>query len=161
MKSSTFLEKQTNKTNRQIENEINITASSYSTGNEPRYSLSFDDLNKFHCSKNTPNSWICYEFKNHRIIPTHYTIRTMCGGSNAGHLRNWVIECSTDNNSWETIDEEVNNSSLNGKNYVHTFKINKQISTEFRYIRIRSTGKDWCNSNWLTLNLFEIYGKLI
>jgi hypothetical protein len=44
-----------------------------------------------------PNKWICYDFKNRRVIPTQYTIRSMYNGyMNGPNLKSWLIEVSLD-----------------------------------------------------------------
>jgi hypothetical protein len=42
----------------------------------------------------TRNHWLCYNFKQRRIVPTHYTIRTNDGGPGDEHLKSWLIEGS-------------------------------------------------------------------
>lgn len=151
-------------TNGQIEKEINITASSVWNKTEerqPKVVVLFNDINSYFISKNKPNSWICYDFKKYRIIPTEYTIRSKPLGENSGHPRNWVIECSNDNNLWEIVDEQKNCSILNGKSITATFKMNHSIEKEFQYIRMRLTGPNWNNDDYLQINALEIYGQLI
>ena len=69
-----YLRKQSNN---QIENEIKITASSIYDSNENTYgpynSIQYENQ-KIFCSQHSTNSWICFEFTNYQIIPTHYTI---------------------------------------------------------------------------------------
>lgn len=146
------------------ESQIDFTSSSIESNAEhhhPRNVALFDDQNKNFCSENIENSWICFDFKKHRIIPNEYSIRSRNGIPNWYHPKSWVIECSNDNNSWEIIDEEKNCSFLNGKRMIHTFKIEKQKIKKYRYMRMRSTGPDWFGANYLTMETFEIYGSLI
>ena len=146
------------------ESQIDFTSSSIESNAEHHHPLNvalFDDQNKNFCSENIENSWICFDFKKHRIIPTEYSIRSRNGIPNWYHPKSWVIECSNDNNSWEIIDEEKNCSFLNGKRMIHTFKIEKQKIKKYRYMRMRSTGPDWFGANYLTMETFEIYGSLI
>lgn len=155
-----FLRTQTNK----IENEIEITASSiWEEDNERRQprtvALKENPGNLFY-SKNVAGSWLMVDFKEYRIIPTDYTIRSYNSGPGWHHPKSWVIEVSNDKNSWEIIDEVNNCSYLNGKRLVHTFKIQKRQSNEIRYMRIRQTA-DWYNANILGFETLEIYGTLI
>lgn len=152
-----YLRKQSNE---QIKNEVNFTASSVS-GGEPQFVTIFEDQNKFFYTKREQNSWICFDFKNRRVIPTDYTIRSIQWDENNEHPRNWVIECSCDNNSWEIVDEQTNCSFLNGNGIVHTFKMSSPKTKEFQYIRMRNTGPNWQNDKDLDIESFEIYGRLI
>lgn len=148
-------------TNSHISKEIRVTASSiYDELSLERCPICSHDLYKNFVSDDKPNNWLNFEFKNHRIIPTSYIIRTNEGGKNQCHLKSWVIEVSNNNNSWEIIDEEKNVSYLNGSSFIHKFSIQKQISEPIKYIRIRSTGEDWGGFNYLAINLFEIYGTI-
>jgi hypothetical protein len=45
----------------------------------------------------TRNNWVCYDFRERRIVPTHYAIRTSYYGS---HLKSWVVETSVDGEKW-------------------------------------------------------------
>jgi hypothetical protein len=37
----------------------------------------------------TRNNWVCYDFKRRRILPTHYTIRTLYTDPGSSHLKYW------------------------------------------------------------------------
>lgn len=150
------------KTNGRIENEILITASSnYGTDLPINVSL-FDDINKVFQSGDQPNAWICFDFKEKRVVPFNYSIRSYYHYSkNAHHPKNWVIEASNDNKNWEIIDQQQNCSSLNGRYLSDTFKIENESHKEFRFIRMRQTGLTWGGSNYLTIDSFELYGSLV
>lgn len=115
----------------------------------------------FFASKDEDNSWICYEFKDHLIIPKDYTIRSPKFDTNSQHPRSSVIEGSKDSKEWSIIDEQKNCSFMNGPNFIHTFHISK--SKEIKFIRIRETDQNWAsykNYNFV-ISAFEIYGTLI
>ena len=148
----------------QNEKEIDITSSSINNNDEryhPRVVTEYENPGSYFYSMNNPNEWICFDFKEHRVVPTNYKIRSFPNSSNFGHPKSWVIEGSNDNSSYEIISEEKDNSSLNGKSVVCTFTINKQQKKEYKYIRMRLTGPNWFNKNGFLISSFEIYGKLI
>lgn len=152
------------KSNGKIKNLIGITSSSVYDSNDIHQPINialFDDQKKRFRSMDSPGSWIRIDFKDHRIIPSDYSIRSTEWGANCGHPANWVIECSKDGSSWTVVDEQKNCSYLNGKYHVHSFKISSQCDSEFRYIQVRSTGKSWAGTNTLAFDSFEVYGKLI
>lgn len=157
-----FLRKNSSNT---IDNILNITASSVNNGPDERYlpqtAFLYDEKNKHFVSKDEPNSWLCIDFKERRVIPTHYTIGSACCSPNWHHPKSWVIEGSTDKKSWEKLDEQFNCPYLNGRNLSHTFNIQNSTSKSFQFIRIKSTGPDWANTNYLIIESFEIYGTLI
>ncbi|KAK8840628.1 hypothetical protein M9Y10_030402 [Tritrichomonas musculus] len=147
-----------------IENEINFTSSgNYSnSGSLLARSVSlFEDEGRYFYSAKSPNSWICLDFKDHRVIPTAYTIRTRHCGTNDRHLKSWILEGSKDNDSWKTLDEQNDCSHLNGNRFFHTFNINQNNTEEYKYLRIKQTGPNWNNDNYLIIDSFELYGTLI
>ena len=149
-----------------INDEIQITASSNNNENgKQNYQPITVALkeNPGHCfiTKNIKNSWLMIDFKEHRIIPTHYTIRSYNSQPNCNHLKSWLIEVSKDNIEWNTIDEVNNCEYLRGPRFSHTFKIQQEQTNEIRYFRIRQPGKNWYNLNHLRLETIEIYGTLI
>lgn len=150
-----FLKKQSNNN---IEDAIKITASSVGYGPLTNL-LQYEDPTKYFYSIDEPNSWICIDFINRRIIPTHYTIRTRQGASD--HPKSWVIEGSNDNYTWEQIDSQTNCNETNGKGVVRTFIIQKELKNEFRYLRMKETGPNWCNHNFLEFSAIEFHGTLI
>ena len=146
-----------------INNEVKLTASSEAGGCDLRNLLKFGQTNYFY-TNDLPNSWICFEFINHFIIPTHYTLKSeKSNGVNGRHPKSWVIEVSNnsnDANGWITIDTQRNNSSLNGSNYVHTFSIKNKVTDRYKFIRIRQTDKNFHGNNLLLLDSIEFYGQI-
>lgn len=145
-----------------IDNKINITTSTTNSSFQgPKNSICFEKLDNYFASKDRNDSWICFEFINHSIIPTDYTIRSPNFSHNSQHLRSWLLEGSNDLNNWGVLDEQKDCSFLNGPNYIHTFHIDKP--KEVKYIRIKETGPNWnINQNYnLVISAFEIYGTLI
>ena len=150
-----------NESNGQIENKIDITSSLVNGEYFPKFAISFDDTNKFFQSKSQLNGWICFDFKEHQIVPTNYTIRSYFYSPH--YLKSWNLEGSQDKAKWEVIDSQTNCTHIDGSLKVHTFPINKESQKKFRYFRIVITGCSQTNSIYycLTLNSFELYGKLI
>lgn len=142
-----------------INEEVKITASSIVQCDLQKVLQKDFPTNNF-ATNNISGSWICVEFKNHQVIPTHYTIRSNNCDSNGPHPRNWVIEGSSDSSNWEQIDEQKENSFLNGKSQVFTFPIRPSNQHKFKFIRIRQTGVNWQNGNHLYMNYIEFFGKI-
>ena len=142
-----------------LKEEVNITASSVYQADLQKVLQKDFPKNNF-ATNNVPGSWICIEFKKHQVIPTYYTIRSNTAGSNNIHPRSWVLEGSSDSSTWEQIDEQKENSSLNGPNQIFTFQVQNTNQHKFKYLRIRQTGINWENSHHLYLNYIEIFGKI-
>lgn len=150
-----------------IKDEVNITYSTCRNG-DPFNLLQYENKENYFISDNFPNSWICFEFKNHKIIPSNYIIRTR-NNESSNHLKSWIIEGSNDKSYWIKLDEEINNSSLNGASYTHSFTIsyNENNQLPFKYLRLRQIGPTWFyfngnyNGHQLLLNSIEFYGKII
>lgn len=152
------------KTKGKIENEVNITASSVYYNQEnclPKNVVLFNDQSNVFLSDNQQNNYISFDFKEHRIIPSNYTIKSSDPARHNGdHPKCWIFEASNDNDSWETLDSEDNCNDLNGSNLVRTFAVKNQNSKEFRYFRVRSTGPSWSGDNYFGFDSFEIFGSM-
>jgi hypothetical protein len=106
----------------------------------------------------TRNNWVCYDFKERRIVPTHYMIRTNDGALGHSHLKSWLIETSADGKSWLKVAREENNKQLNGKGLTGTFAI--AGSEECRFIRLVNIGRNHEGSGGLAISAWEIFGSL-
>ncbi|KAK8838021.1 E3 ubiquitin-protein ligase HTD1 [Tritrichomonas musculus] len=152
--------------NGNIRDEVNITCSSINVG-DPFNLLQYNNKQNYFQTQDETNSWICFEFKNHAVIPSGYIIRSYCD-ENESHPKTWKFEGSNDLQSWATLDSQTNNDSLRGGGRVHLFPIsgNEDKDKPFKYLRIRQTGSNWYeyeNGSYydLLMNSFEIYGRVI
>ena len=148
----------------QLKNEIAVTSSSYCNNSKnylPENVFLFDDQSKGFASSDSKDSWICIDFKEHRVIPTDYTIRSIGPYFTSYYfLKSWAIETSNDNAAWKVIDDVKNDTHLKGNLLVHTFKITQPSAEKVRYIRMRMTDTDWNNCNYLSLDSIEIFGTI-
>jgi hypothetical protein len=107
----------------------------------------------------TRNNWLCYDFKERRIVPTHYAIRTNDYGPGRAHLKSWLVETSVDGASWREVAREADSSQLNGKWFTRTFAV--AGGGECRCIRLVNIGRNHRGSNILYITAWEIFGRLI
>lgn len=145
--------------NGNIENKIIITSSKPRYG-KPQNVILFNNEQRYQ-SNNFDNSFICFDYKENKVIPTNYIIKSAKFNTNSYHPKSWIVEGSNDKSKWETCDEQNNNSSLNGNNVIHNFVIPNKTNKEYRYIRNRQTQLNWGGDNDLMLENFELYGTLI
>ena len=136
---------------------VNVTVSS---NTECVKNVADFGANSYFLSKDEQNSWVCYDFKERRVIPTSYSVRSLTWapyGQNWGsyHPRSWVIEVSNDQSSWTEIDRRDNNDDLKFEYEAANFKISRAPSNSFRFFRFRHTG-----SQSLVLSLLEVFGSL-
>jgi hypothetical protein len=134
-----------------------ITEKSVASTNPGRNVVDLSSLNWYN-SQNEQNQWVCFDFQNMRIKPTHYSIRAYCGRVNEQNLKSWVIEASDDGTMWTEIDQRLDNFELNAKNAVATFQMAKDC--ECRLIRIRQTSENHHGNYRLLFSAFEIFGTL-
>jgi hypothetical protein len=50
----------------------------------------------------TRNNWICYDFKERRILTPHYTLRWDDNDS-GWYLKSWLIKTSVDGENWQEV----------------------------------------------------------
>jgi hypothetical protein len=99
------------------------------------------------------NNWVCYDFKERRIVPTHYAIRTVGSGH---HLKSWLVETSVDGESWREVAREEDNGQLNGKWFTRIFAGGR----ECRFIRLVNIGRNHGGYDQLAITAWEIFGSL-
>jgi hypothetical protein len=138
---------------------VDVTASSnYGAEYLPKYAVDLSCENGFG-SQNVPNQWLCYDYKELRIIPSGYSIRSgLKTWDKRCYLRSWVIETSMDGSTWNVVDRRDRLSSLANAE-VRSFTIlNGQPC---RFIRIRQTSKTDGDYDHLVVTAWEIFGTLI
>jgi hypothetical protein len=143
-------------------NIVTITASGVHSSGYMAKNAADLAADSYWISANEDNSWLCYDFKDMRIKPTHYSVRSRCdGGSNEFHPKNWIVEVSNDGSTWTSIDEHRNNSDLKGGNLTRTFTVSP--CDYCRFIRITQHGYNWYSSGncyYFVISSFEIFGNL-
>jgi hypothetical protein len=107
----------------------------------------------------TRNNWVCYDFKERRIVPTHYTIRTSDDDSGGSHLQSWLVETLADGESWQEVAREEGNKQLNGKFRTGTFAV--AGVGEYRFIQLVNIGRNHLGNDRLCICAWEIFGSLI
>ncbi|KAK8875346.1 hypothetical protein M9Y10_005511 [Tritrichomonas musculus] len=145
-----------------IKDEINVFASSIFDNDfmfSPENAIIYDDQTRYFVSNDEENSWLCIDFKDHKIVPNYYSIRSINDSPNNAHPKSWVIEGSNDSINWTIIDQRNSFSYLNGNNLVHAFPIENENT--FRYVRMRITDLNWFDSYNLTIDSIEFFGILI
>jgi uncharacterized Zn finger protein (UPF0148 family) len=110
------------------------------------------------CSNSAAGQWVGYDFKDMRVAVTHYILRSNPQGRGGPHLRPWVVEGSPDNKNWLELDCRKDENGLNGANSVCCFAVREVV--ESRFIRIRTTGADWYESDYLYFQAFDVFWRL-
>jgi hypothetical protein len=105
------------------------------------------------------NNWLCYDFKEMRIVPTHYTIRAYEGDPGSVHRKSWLVETSMDGKNWREVDHWQDNEQLNGFPFTATFEL--AGAEECRFIRLVNIGKNHGGNDVLWISACEIFRNLI
>ena len=137
---------------------VEITASSVWDNTSTFHPKNAADLGtgSFFCSKNEPNSWICYDFKKLRVTPKRYSVRTHSG---SGFPRSWKVEGSEDGNTWITLDYRPDSDDLNGNLRAQTFNI-FYTKEAYRFLRFRQLSRNWNDNDHLIIESLEFFGIL-
>ena len=138
---------------------IEITSNSiYNSSCNPRNIVDYQSSNYYETDCDV-NSEICFDFKDKEIQITCYSLKSDGRGQNGNHLKSWVVEVSNDHQKWDEIDKRENNSILNGANLIGTFDT-KENKSFYRFVRLRQTGKSWCDNYYTAIASIEFYGKM-
>ena len=103
------------------------------------------------------NCWIRYDFKDRRVTPTSYSVRTHSGPR---FPKSWALEASNNGKDWILLDRRDNNNDLNRKHVIRNFTISSAVSDGFQFIQFRQTGKNHHGDDQLYLTSLEVFGIL-
>jgi hypothetical protein len=111
-------------------------------------------------SEDAPGQWVCWDFREMRVRPTHYTLWALS-------LKSWVVEGSLDGSSWTEIDRQTNNKDFkswarDNQKFLdwHTASFALSKPAEFRFIRLTQTRKNHWDEDFLSLRAVEFFGTL-
>jgi hypothetical protein len=105
------------------------------------------------------NNWICYDFKDRQIVPTHYAIRSSPQDPNNSHLKSWLVEVSVNGENWKEIDHRENNAELNEPLKTKVFEVCACDAS--RFIRLAQIGRNHYGNSELCISAWEIFGRVI
>jgi hypothetical protein len=108
-------------------------------------------------TRHTKNNWLCYDFKERRIVPTHYAIRTNDGRPGHSHLKSWLVDTSADGQSWREVARE-DSDQLSGRRFRGTFAV--AGGGECRIIRLVNIGRNHYGNDILLIAAWEVFGGL-
>jgi hypothetical protein len=98
-------------------------------------------------SKDERGQWICWDFHEMRVCPTHYTIL-------ASTPKSWVVEGSMDGENWRELDRQTDTELF----YTGSFAVANPA--EARFVRFTQTGKTRRNTDGLAVRGVEFFGTL-
>lgn len=152
-------------------NIVDIQASSSKGTFQPSI-LCKENPGWFWSSKEEPNQWVKFDFKNCRIRPDHYSIQTISNSLSTKHLKNWVLEGTNadgftpsqvqENDPriiWTELDRRENNYDLSTLNSIAVFEVHDNDQF-YRYIRLRMIGPNHYGNHTLAMKKFELFGTL-
>ena len=106
------------------------------------------------------NSWFEIDFKQHRVAPTHYSLRHYATWDTEA-LRHWTLEGSEDGAQWHLLSTHEDDKALAAKGATHTWRVNGLWpSMFFRFLRITQRGRNSNGHYYLALSGFEVDGQL-
>jgi hypothetical protein len=129
--------------------------STWKPGCEPEQVAHLNTNSRF-VSENGTGEWICWDFRERRIRPTHYTIA-------CPYLKSWVIEGSLDGlrDNWTEIDRQTNNQDFtNVKDHSRMASFACSNHQEFRFIRLTQTDHNHTGDDYLSIYTVEFFGAL-
>ena len=140
---------------------VEITTSSTDGAEYHPWSIADLGTNSRSRSRDAPDQWLCYDFKDRSVCPTSYTIRTYDCAPGSCHLKSWVLEgWDTRMARWVILDRRENNAALNGTHAVSNFEITRPDKTFYRRLRLRQTGTSHYGNNRITITSLEIFGTI-
>jgi hypothetical protein len=105
----------------------------------------------------SPNSWQCIDFKTATVKMSSYSIQSLAG--RGLHLSGWVVEGSTDDKDWVSVDRRSESDALNGANATGTFWTLRE--KEVWQVRLRQTEANAAGRMAFGLAAFDVFGVLL
>jgi hypothetical protein len=136
---------------------VNITASSSCSRELSASNVANLTDNSEFLSLNKPNQWVCYDFKGTNLHPTGYAIRSWANErrDKGVEIKNWVVEVSNDEETWEELDRHENDVQPPG-----TIRAHAVICRDsYGFIRVRQHRAGGID-NFLVLTAFEVFGSI-
>nr|XP_039251109.1 uncharacterized protein LOC120328643 [Styela clava] len=112
-------------------------------------------------TSNSKTAWICIDFRLW-IIPSAYTLRHSRGYVNSA-LRNWLFQASKDGQTWITLYNHSNDTSLNEPGSTATWNITSHVGEKqgWRHFRLQQSGQTARKrTHYLSMSGLEIYGTV-
>lgn len=143
-------------------NVVLITSLNVHSGGFEAKNVADLERDNIYLSKNVENNWIKYDFREKKVHPTHYSIKSHTGSAAPNHLKNWVVEGSNDDSNWTPLDTRNDNTSLNNYMAINTFKIDDSNHQNkfYRFLRLRQTGPNNSNRKFMGICALEYFGKI-
>jgi hypothetical protein len=127
----------------------------------PERVCEFENDQQFTSTGDTEQPWICYDFGEYRVIPTHYEIKSAVNiGKDGGHPQSWVFEGSIDEREWTRLDVQNDPNQLNGPGVIAKIEVHADPA-EWKFLRLRMTAPNCKDAWWFTFTAWEIYGTLV
>lgn len=145
--------------NPSLTGQIQTSASSLDPTSEPAFSIVGNEVVRC-VTRPLHDSWFEISFGEARIIPSHYSLRHYSSYDSEA-LRNWQLQASNDGQTWITLREHLDDSSLNFAGDTHTWAIYSPLRLSgYKRFRILQTGFNSNNHLNLALSGIEFYGTL-
>ena len=144
---------------------VEITESSFrKAGEAGKASADFENVKSYFFSRNVEGSWIQHDFRDKKIRPTHYSIRSTPFGKGNSHFLSWVVEGSNTacQNEWKILDRRNNVTELDDGSVVRTFEIQENLGNNefYQYIRLRQVGRTSISNFHLGISALEYFGSI-
>jgi hypothetical protein len=102
-------------------------------------------------SQDAPGQWVCWDFRDLRVRPSHYTLDSFSG------LQSWVVEGSVDGLIWQEMHRETGSTAFP---FWKKASFAMRNSVECRFIRLTQTGPRRAGGDSMTLCAAEFFGIL-
>jgi hypothetical protein len=141
----------TRKYNRSVREKglVTITSKSLDTDSNLEALAEVTSGSEF-CSKDEPGQWVCWDFHEMRVRPTHYTM-------DGYWMKSWIFEGSVDGQDWTEIDQR---NSPRDFRYGGTVTFRVAAPADWRFIRMTQRETNHEGNDLLALRAVEFFGTL-
>jgi hypothetical protein len=128
---------------------VTITSKSVALQQQAAENVAALASDSFFASAKGRDQWVCWDFREMRVRPTHYTVK-------AWLLKSWIVEGSLDGESWTGIDRQTENAHFKDRCNIASFAVLNPAESRF----IRLTQADTTETDRLVLYAVEFFGTI-
>ena len=113
--------------------------------------------NDYFATRDVPNQWIKFDFKDFRVSLTGYSYKTHSINGN-GHTRTWKVHGSVDGINWNLIHEMTNSNVLSSYGAVYVAEF--EATPFYKVIKFTQTGTNTMSYYNFRVASIEFFGKI-
>jgi hypothetical protein len=129
-----------------------------SPGRNPRNAFDFQNKDSYYFHQAHSEQWLIVDFRERRIVPTHYSIRGSTYYEGMCAPKSWVLEGALEGDNWVELDRQETEGQVRDATRAFTFMVSNRQSC--KRLRFRKTSGCHTPCDYLLLTALEFFGRV-